>query len=122
MSKRLFIGELSELDLEEIFIACEEIEIKHKGNDLRFITDGIFLYGVTTVDGEEMDVFSTYDFYNTILAFYDDEFDTFIDDMQEIENAIGHELLLSDSYNNNDMSIRQLEITHMALQKRRKNK
>ncbi len=122
MRKRLFIEELSALDIEEVFIACEEVEFKHKGNELRFITDGIFIYGVTTVDGDEVDVFSTYDFYNMILAFYGDEITTFIHDMKEIEEVIGHELLLSDSLSNNDMSIRQLEITHISLTKRRESK
>ena len=105
---QVYLTNISDDLVKEIFNNVNnEYVFRHTDCPIVFTTDGYFLYS-EDMDELNVDPVEKYGLYNIIHVY--NNFQEFLDTFKAIENLLGRELYLSDWYNNQDCSIRTLEL------------
>ncbi len=116
--KQIYLTDITNDMINEIFNTnINEQVFRHTDCPIVFTTDGYFIYS-EDMDELNIDPVNKYGIDNIINVY--NNFQEFIDTFKNIEDVIGHELFLSDWYNNLDMSIRQLELEYKKIQNEQK--
>lgn len=108
---QVYINECNDDLIKTIFNGNSEYAFRHKDCPLVFVTDGSFLYA-EDIDEQGIDPLEGHD--TDVLQYSYNDFNEFINEYKRIETILGHELFVSDWFNEIDTSIRQLELNYLG--------